>query len=387
MVNKRFFKSIFDLFQRYPISMNGVTGGLIFVAGEITNQISMNSTSRPIFKDMHSAKQFACTCDWHFKHIEWRRMESLAALGFFENGLFTLAWFRFLNQYVGKGHGTTLVLTKCLYDQVFFATQEDLLFIGMCVWSDPSLFPVAMAEVKRSFLPTWLLDCWMWPVLNFISYAWVPVYLQPTYTAMVQFTWQLYVALVASRDHDDDVLHALFCAIDTDHSGYIEEHELEGELTLRGLQLSKSQLLDIILEVDEDNDGRIDFDEFKHAVKSGTCRKTDLWARLSNDVGLQYGASAAIKRMKNLEKQQEAAPEIQTETPHHHESPSEIATSPLSDSVPTPSYDLPSVPISYVKDMEEEDHNNKMLHAMRMAAEGITAVSFLAIFRRFVFKI
>ncbi|EFJ07310.1 calcium dependent protein kinase 34 [Selaginella moellendorffii] len=57
-----------------------------------------------------------------------------------------------------------------------------------------------------------------------------------------------------------DHLHAAFQNIDTDGSGYITMEELEAALVKHGLGVEDAK--DIIKEVDTDNDGRINYDEF-----------------------------------------------------------------------------------------------------------------------------
>lgn len=92
------------------------------------------------------------------------------------------------------------MLLKCLCDQLFFATQQDFLFLLLCAYSDSKQLPKAIEEVKRTFLPTWLMDCSLWPMVNFVGFAMVPYTLQPTYMACVQFFWQIYLSSVAAKE-------------------------------------------------------------------------------------------------------------------------------------------------------------------------------------------
>ena len=82
-------------------------------------------------------------------------------------------------------------------DQVFFAAQQDLIFLGLCAYSHANELPKAIEEVKRCFLTTWIIDCSLWPVINFFGFSFVPVHLQPAYMAVVSLFWQIYISSMA----------------------------------------------------------------------------------------------------------------------------------------------------------------------------------------------
>lgn len=116
--------------------------------------------------------------------------------------------------------GTPTVLLKCLLDQIFFATQQDALFLGLCAWSDSEVLAEAVQEVKDTFLTTWIVDCALWPVVNFVGFAFIPYIYQPTYMAFVSYFWQLYLSATAAgstNDLSDHELEALFRVLDTDN--------------------------------------------------------------------------------------------------------------------------------------------------------------------------
>lgn len=122
----------------------------------------------------------------------------------------------------GTGVGTDIVLKKCFCDQIFFATQQDGLFLALCAYDDSEKLPQAIEEVKKSFLTTWIADCAVWPLVNFFGFAFVPFKLQPTYMAGVQFFWQIYVSSIASenkgnkKDEDDVAIEEEFNHLDDD---------------------------------------------------------------------------------------------------------------------------------------------------------------------------
>jgi hypothetical protein len=130
-----------------------------------------------------------------------------------------------LNRLVGNNVSTATVLIKCLLDQIFFATQQDLLFLGLCAYSQNDQLPMAVREVKKSFLKTWLMDCAMWPLVNFIGFSAIPLKLQPSYMAAVSLFWQVYISSVAANTEREIIcdveLQKIFDDIDIDQVKYI----------------------------------------------------------------------------------------------------------------------------------------------------------------------
>jgi len=107
--------------------------------------------------------------------------------------------YHFLNITIGNGTETKIVLIKCLLDQLCFATQGDFLFLFICAYNDHKNIPAALNETKKTFVTTWIMDCAIWPLVNFLGFACIPYKLQPSYMSIVLFFWQLYMSSVATR--------------------------------------------------------------------------------------------------------------------------------------------------------------------------------------------
>lgn len=74
----------------------------------------------------------------------------------------------------------------------------------------------------------------------------------------------------------DEHLYKAFCHFDTDNSGYITMDELEKAMKEYGMG-DESTIKDIISEVDTDNDGRINYEEFCTMMRSGTTHQPKLF--------------------------------------------------------------------------------------------------------------
>jgi hypothetical protein len=124
--------------------------------------------------------------------------------------------YQFLNRVIGSGISTRIVLIKCLLDQLFFATQLDFSFLALCAYNDFREVGVVMDEVRDTFLTTWIMDCSIWPVVNFFGFAFLPYQIQPTYIAFISYFWQVYLSSIASAENVTEIakLRSLFNEID-----------------------------------------------------------------------------------------------------------------------------------------------------------------------------
>ena len=163
----RFGRYIFSLYESHPILLNSVIGGTVYFAGELTAQVNQSSPQRKreLSESVTNPVDFTKKLQWHVNKIDWNRAQYLGALGAVENGIFMLTWYKFLNKVFGSGVSTKTVVLKSICDQIFFATQQDLLFLAICAYQDSEKYPEAVAEVSRTFLPTWLMDCALWPMV------------------------------------------------------------------------------------------------------------------------------------------------------------------------------------------------------------------------------
>ena len=67
-------------------------------------------------------------------------------------------------------------------------------------------------------------------------------------------------------DSEEEELKEAFNFLDIDGAGYITSHQLRYLMLKEGL--TNQEVDEMIKEIDEDNDGRIDFDEFNKIMMS-----------------------------------------------------------------------------------------------------------------------
>ena len=235
MAFRRFGRLIIDQYEKRPMMMNSIVGGGVYGCAEIIAELNNPGTK-----------------------LDAKRISPIAALGALEVGGLMTVWYNILDRYIGTSVASSVVLAKCAADQLFFATQGDGLFLAMCAGLDSKDLPHAIREVKLNFVTTWLNDCAVWPLVNFIGFWQVPTKLVPTYMASMQLLWQLYLSMAqqkapprvedtapaqntapikhrSSQDvkllpKDDTRLDQIFSEFDTDGSESIDAGELRSAL-------------------------------------------------------------------------------------------------------------------------------------------------------------
>lgn len=235
---RRFSHRLHALYEKRPLLMNSIVGGLVYVVGEIivqlqnanssmsaapnypsnVTQINVTANHEELSKSNRPTISYlSCVLERNrnfintpnLDMIDWRRVLHIGALGVVENGVLMLLWYRLLAKMVGTNARTLTVIVKCILDQIFFASQQDAIFLGYCGYLHSNTLQAAYEEVKKQFITTWLNDCSLWPVVNFIGFAYVPTSLQPTYMSFVQLFWQIYISSVAAPNKSEEDLRNL----------------------------------------------------------------------------------------------------------------------------------------------------------------------------------
>ena len=134
----RFYKRVLQLYDKHPLLLNSVVGGSVYSLGEMIIQYQNSPT------------------------IEMKRVGEIGLLGSLENGILMLSWYKFLEKLFGNSNSSRIVLAKCLCDQIFFASQSDILFLSVCAYQQKEKLPEAVVQAKRAFFTTWLTDCSVW---------------------------------------------------------------------------------------------------------------------------------------------------------------------------------------------------------------------------------
>jgi hypothetical protein len=89
-----------------------------------------------------------------------------------------------------KGHAV------CTIKSFPFQIEHTLHWARDVFESEFKQLPDAVKEVNRNLLTTWINDCAVWPLTNFLGFAVVPTKFLPAYMAFNQFLWQVFLSFI-----------------------------------------------------------------------------------------------------------------------------------------------------------------------------------------------
>lgn len=172
-----------------PRLANACTGCVTFTLGDILAQKIQVRTE----KDAQSLDY-------------WRSLQ-VGALGLVMNGIFLHHWYNTLDKIVGSSMTSKFgVAMKVAADQFIYAPFAILTFFGFTSVREAGSVSSAKEEFKNkvqgNFTTTFLADCTLWPLSNFVNFRYVNLAYRPSFTAVVQLLWQTYLSLAShKREH------------------------------------------------------------------------------------------------------------------------------------------------------------------------------------------
>lgn len=173
MFLRRAARSVGDAIELHPFKMNSVIGAIVYGAGEGMAQLSAPKDERTT-----------------------ERLPAITMLGVVQVGALMTIWYNTLERMCGTSSSTRTVLHKICFDQVLWSSQNDGMFLAVCGILEKPDLPSALHETKRGFLTTWINDCAVWPLTNFLGFAVVPTKFLPAYMAFNQFLWQVFLSFI-----------------------------------------------------------------------------------------------------------------------------------------------------------------------------------------------
>jgi hypothetical protein len=196
-------------FEKYPRFASGVTGFCTFSVGDLFAQrLQMNTVTTTATTSTSVATTTTTTATQDTDHLkfDYRHPVEIGVLGFFSNGYILTHWYHMLEKVFGTSMiCKRVVFTKVFADQLIYAPFCIVLFFAYSSWlsegTPAKSWNEFVLKCKDSFTATFLADCSVWPVANFINFRVVPLVYRAPFTAFVQLLWQSYMSFVTSARH------------------------------------------------------------------------------------------------------------------------------------------------------------------------------------------
>lgn len=135
---------------------------------------------------------------------DWKRTMRMTGMGLFVSGPTLSVWYHYLHQKTSHlaASKTRLVLTKMAADQLIF--EGPYLALNFCITS--FLEGHSMDQLKEKFqnhfVPTFKVDCAVWPTAQAINFSVVPIKWQTPYCSVVCIFWNAFLSIVNHKDED-----------------------------------------------------------------------------------------------------------------------------------------------------------------------------------------
>jgi hypothetical protein len=167
--------------QQYPIRTKSVTAGLIFAMSDLLAQVLTKSSD----KDDNDATT----------KIVWTRVLSSAAVGFFYFGPAAHYWYSWIFRILPS---TSLfsTLQKAILGQLFFGPSFTCIFFAMSLIQSRTFTISNWIQKIRNDLPSaWIAGAGYWPIVDLISYSYVPPQYIPLFVNICSFFWTTYLVV------------------------------------------------------------------------------------------------------------------------------------------------------------------------------------------------
>lgn len=124
-------------------------------------------------------------------------------------------WYRSLDLLFGHSmKKMSTVVFKVILDQLIYAPFSIGVFFSVASYSKggnlDSMYLNLKEKTEESFIDTWAADCMVWPLVNFVNFRFIPIYMRPTFVGFAQLMWQTYMSTVSYRECQKQiVLHEI----------------------------------------------------------------------------------------------------------------------------------------------------------------------------------
>ncbi|KOM48177.1 hypothetical protein LR48_Vigan07g188100 [Vigna angularis] len=162
----------------HPVKTQVISSGLIWGAGDIAAQAVTHCTAKAhATMDEDDNKELK---------INWKRVSTTSLFGLGFVGPVGHYWYEGLDRYIRlklmlKPNSFRFVATKVAVDGFIFGPLDLLVFFTYMGFSSGKRVPQIKEDVKRDFLPAFVLEGGIWPIVQVANFRFIPVRYQLLY--------------------------------------------------------------------------------------------------------------------------------------------------------------------------------------------------------------
>ncbi|KAF1865472.1 hypothetical protein Lal_00004847 [Lupinus albus] len=162
----------------HPVKTQVISSGVIWGVGDVAAQVVTHSIPNKTISHFKDGNE-------DFK-INWKRVATTSLFGFGFVGPVGHYWFEYLDRYIRlklllKPNSFRFVASKVAIDGFIFGPFDLLMFftyMGFCTGKSVTQIK---EDVKRDFLPAFVLEGSIWPIVQVGNFRFVPVRYQLLY--------------------------------------------------------------------------------------------------------------------------------------------------------------------------------------------------------------
>jgi hypothetical protein len=171
--------------QQYPIRTKSITAGLIFALSDLMAQVLTNPSTND--NNDHN--------DSTVPTIVWSRTLSSAAVGLLYFGPAAHYWYNWMFRILPS---TNLLSTiqKAILGQLFFGPSFTCIFFAISLIQSRTFTISHWFQKIRNDLPSaWMAGAGYWPIVDLISYSYIPPQYIPLFVNVCSFFWTTYLVV------------------------------------------------------------------------------------------------------------------------------------------------------------------------------------------------
>ncbi|KAK7293830.1 hypothetical protein RJT34_16705 [Clitoria ternatea] len=179
----KFWKWYKNCLAVHPVKTQVISSGLIWGTGDIAAQAVTHYTARtrPTIVLDHDHQDD----NKEFK-INWKRVSTTSLFGLGFVGPVGHFWYEGLDRFIRsrlmlRPNSFRFVATKVVVDGFLFGPLDLLVFFTYMGFSTGKSVPQIKEDVKRDFLPAFVLEGGVWPIVQVANFRFIPVRYQLLY--------------------------------------------------------------------------------------------------------------------------------------------------------------------------------------------------------------
>ncbi|GLT47362.1 hypothetical protein SLA2020_210650 [Shorea laevis] len=161
-----------------PILTKSLTSSVIYIAADLSAQTILRPSS---------------------ESYDMVRTLRMAGYGFLVLGPSLHFWFNFMSRLFPKKDLIT-TFKKMAMGQTTYGPAMTVVFLSLNARLQGESNAEIAARLKRDLLPTMLSGVMYWPICDFITFRFIPVYLQPLVSNSFSYLWTVYMTYMASLE-------------------------------------------------------------------------------------------------------------------------------------------------------------------------------------------